>query len=77
MKYDAFGKIVWLDATFGVKAASDYGWNRTFTGQVLDGETGLMLYRNRLYNTELGRFVNRDPIDYRSGNINIYYYVIP
>ncbi len=37
--YDAFGNINGL--------ASD--WNRTFTGQVFDSETGLMLYRNRFY----------------------------
>jgi RHS repeat-associated protein len=75
MKYDAFGKITWLDENFNEKTNSDYSWNRTFTGQVLDSETGLMLYRNRYYHVELGRFVNRDPIEYGSGDHNIYRYV--
>jgi RHS repeat-associated protein len=75
LKYDAFGKITWLNATFSIKNSSDYGWNRVFTGQVLDIETGLLLYRNRYYHTGLGRFVSRDPIEYNSSDINIYRYV--
>ncbi|GHT13722.1 hypothetical protein FACS1894170_10010 [Planctomycetales bacterium] len=75
IKYDAFGKITWLDADFGAKAASGYGWNRTFTGQVLDSETGLMLYRMRYYHVAIGHFVNRDPIEYEAGDNNLYRYV--
>ncbi len=63
--YDAFGRIEGL--------ASD--WNRTFTGQVFDAETGLMLYRNRFYSPELGRFLQRDPIGYEAGDVSIYRYV--
>jgi RHS repeat-associated protein len=75
MKYDAFGGVVWLDAIFGVKLESNYAWNRIFTGQVMDSETGLMLYRNRYYNTVFGRFVSRDPIGYDADDINIYRYI--
>jgi len=75
MKYDAFGKVTWLDANFGNKAASAYGWSRIFTGQVFDSETWLMLYRNRFYHTGLGRFVTRDPIGYDSGDVSLYRYV--
>jgi RHS repeat-associated protein len=75
MRYDAFGKVTWLDAAFNAKANSAYGWNRTFTGQVLDAETGLMLYRNRFYHTGLGRFVQRDPIGYEAKDENLYRYV--
>jgi len=75
LRYDAFGKITWLDAAFAVKANSAYAWNRTFTGQVFDAETGLMLYRNRFYHTGLGRFVSRDPIGYDAGDVSLYRYV--
>ena len=75
MRYDAFGKVTWLDAAFAVKAGTGFVWNRTFTGQVLDGETGLMLYRNRFYHTGLGRFVSRDPIGYAAGDVGLYRYV--
>ncbi len=63
--YDAFGNVNGL--------ASD--WNRTFTGQVFDSETGLMLYRNRFYSPTLGRFLQRDPIGYDAGDLNVYRYV--
>jgi RHS repeat-associated protein len=72
MKYDAFGKITWLNNNFGTKNSSDYSWNRAFTGQVFDFETRLMLYRNRYYHVELGRFVNRDPISYNAGDVNLF-----
>jgi len=75
MKYDGFGKVTWMNASFGTLSASAYAWNRTFTGQVLDSETGLMLYRNRYYNTGLGRFVTRDPIGYEAGDNSLYRYV--
>ena len=74
--YDAFGKPNWLNASFATKASSGFAWNRTFTGQVLDSESGLMLYRNRYYHTGLGRFVSRDPIGYRAGDVNVYRYVV-
>ncbi len=63
--YDAFGNVNGL--------ASD--WNRTFTGQVFDNETGLMLYRNRFYAPSLGRFLSRDPIGYEAEDENLYRYV--
>ena len=76
MKYDAFGKVMWMDDLFATKVNSDYMWNRTFTGQVLDTETDLMLYRNRYYHTGLGRFIQRDPVEYNAGDINLMRYVI-
>ena len=48
---------------------------RTFTSQILDAETGLMLYRNRFYSPTLGRFLTRDPIGYRGSDENLYRYV--
>jgi RHS repeat-associated protein len=73
--YDAFGKLNVFDSDFTAKAGTDFNWNRVFTGQVIDIETGLMLYRNRYYHTELGRFVNRDPIKYGGKDNNLYRYV--
>jgi RHS repeat-associated protein len=73
--YDAFGKRNVYDMNFVAKNASDFNWNRAFTGQVLDTETGLILCRMRYLNTNLGRFINRDPIEYWADDINIYRYV--
>jgi RHS repeat-associated protein len=55
---------------------SAYGNPWAFGGRRLDGETGLMYFRNRMYETGLGRFVSRDPIGYRSGDLNIYQYCL-
>ena len=54
---------------------TDFAWNRTFTGQVFDCESGLMLYRNRYYHSGLRRFITRDPIGYDAGDENLYRYM--
>ena len=43
----------------------------TFQGRRTDPETGLMYYRNRYYNPQLGRFLQRDPLGYVD-NYNLY-----
>ncbi len=66
--YDAFGK-----RSAQMNSAIDF--DRAFTGQVLDAETGLMLYRNRYFSPSLGRFVSRDPIEYFGEDTNLMRYV--
>jgi RHS repeat-associated protein len=73
--YDAFGKRNVLNTSFTVKIETEFNWDRAFTGQVLDIETGLMLYRNRYYHVDLGRFVPKDKIGYRGKDINLFRYV--
>ena len=41
-----------------------------------DAETGMMLYRNRIYHVEFGRFGSKDPIGYDSRDENLYRYVL-
>jgi RHS repeat-associated protein len=57
------------------KTASDFAWNRTFTGQTYDPRTGMMHYRRRDYDPAIGRFTNRDPIEYEAEDVNLYRYV--
>jgi RHS repeat-associated protein len=73
--YDAFGKRNVFDVDFTAKVETEFNWNRAFTGQVIDNETGLMLYRNRYYHVDCGQFINRDLIEYKSGDLNMYRYV--
>ena len=73
--YDAFGTLHVYDASFNERTVSLYRWIRTFTGQVYDTDTGLMLYRNRYYSSQLGRFITRDPIGYEGRDENLYCYV--
>jgi len=68
--------MTWLNASFGVKANSDFAWSRTFTGQLLDSESALMLYRNRHYHSGLGRFISRDPIGDRARDVSLYRYLL-
>ena len=51
--------------------SSRYG----FTGRELDEETGLYYYRARYFDSEIGRFISQDPIDFASGTENFYEYV--
>ncbi len=44
-----------------------------FTGRRYDTETGLQYSRARYYSSALGRFLSRDPIDFRGG-VNLYEY---
>jgi RHS repeat-associated protein len=63
--YDAFGKLNVFDTNFVSKIASEFNWNRAFTGQVIDFETDMMLYRERFYHVKLGRYLSRDLIEMR------------
>ena len=62
--YDSFGNVI------GGAAPSRY----TYTGREFDSDTGLLYYRARWYDPQLGRFISEDPIGLRGG-INMYSYV--
>jgi RHS repeat-associated protein len=60
--------------SFGNRTASlttRYG----FTGRERDDFTGLIYYRARFYDPNLGRFISEDPIGFGGGDINLYGYV--
>lgn len=58
--YDDFGRIT--DAAKAPAESSATGNARAFQGQYLDAETGFYYYRERFYDPELGRFLQRDPV---------------
>ncbi|MDR2410790.1 MAG: hypothetical protein LBE13_22135 [Bacteroidales bacterium] len=57
--YNAFGNFDIKEPDNTVKNSSDFNWNKTFTGQVYDPETGLILYRNRYSDVKQGIFIDR------------------
>ena len=64
--YSPYGKV---------NQASAVGNPYLFTGRRYDPETGLYYYRARYYDSEIGRFLQVDPIGY-AGGINLYGYVL-
>ncbi|MBK9112497.1 MAG: hypothetical protein IPM88_12680 [Nitrospira sp.] len=45
------------------------------TGREFDSESGLYYYRARYYDALMGRFLQKDPIGFGSGDSNFYRYV--
>jgi RHS repeat-associated protein len=66
--YDAFGN--W-EATSYETVANPFG----FTARERDAESGLMFYRARYYDPQIGRFISEDPIGFEAGDLNLYRYV--
>jgi RHS repeat-associated protein len=62
--YDSFGNHV-------VSTNTRY----TYTGRERDPDTGLMYYRARFYDPQVGRFLSEDPLGFGGGDINLYGYV--
>jgi RHS repeat-associated protein len=75
---DAYGRQGIMNQNGTVSyCPSDYGNFIGFTGRYHDWETGLIYFRHRYFDSGLGRFCNRDPLEYIDGN-NLYAgYFIP
>jgi RHS repeat-associated protein len=63
MNYEAFGESTGSSLT-------RYG----FTGRERDNATGLIYYRARWYDPQIGRFISEDPIGFGGGDLNLYAY---
>jgi RHS repeat-associated protein len=79
-RYDPYGKVLVESVPTATACAlpngSAVGNPFMYTGQRADGETGLYYYKNRYYSSAEGRFLSRDPIEYkRAPNGNLYEYV--
>ncbi|WP_037317560.1 RHS repeat-associated core domain-containing protein, partial [Ruegeria halocynthiae] len=64
--YDAFGTQTQTVNTIEQR----YG----YTGREQDYETGLIYYRARHYDPATGQFIQRDPIGFAAGDLNLYAY---
>ena len=64
--YDSFGNIT---ATINITQPF------TYTGREYDTETGLHFYRARYYDARSGRFLQRDPIGFKGGDVDLHAYV--
>ena len=68
--YDDFGNV--LDETKQSITVSGVGNPYAFQGRRLDEETGIYYFRNRYYDPEKGRFLQRDPV-WDAGNVGNQY----
>ena len=74
MTYDPFGMMQVRDAAWNVKTSSDFLWVVGHQGLRLDSLIGVYDNRRRSFSATLGRFLQLDPIAYRSKDINLYRY---
>jgi RHS repeat-associated protein len=65
-EYDAFGNF---------QVTGNITQPYTYTGREFDPETGLYYYRARYYDPKAGRFLQRDPIGFAGGDVDLYAYV--
>lgn len=64
-EYDPFGNVQTVAGSYG--ASNPFRSATKYT----DDETGLLYYGQRYYSPQLGRFINRDPIE-EQGGLNLY-----
>ncbi len=72
--YDAFGLPRIYDAAGTYVGYSPHGNRFLFTGREWLSDLHLYDYRNRLYQPELGRFMQPDPKEFAAGDYNLYRY---
>ena len=67
--YDAFGRVISQTQTISnpFKYVGRFG--------VMDDGNGMLFMRARYYDPAIGRFINKDPIGFDGGDINLYAYV--
>jgi len=72
--YDPYGKVTIYDGTWTNERSASADANEVlYCGYRRDSETGLYHVRNRNYHPLLGRWMQRDPLDYVDG-MNLYEY---
>jgi RHS repeat-associated protein len=72
--YDAFGQPYFYDAAGNNIGYSPWGNRFLFTGREWLSDLKLYDYRNRMYQPELGRFMQPDPKEFSAGDYNLYRY---
>jgi RHS repeat-associated protein len=73
-EYDAFGLPYFYDAAGNSIGGSSFGNRFLFTGREWLGDLHFYDYRSRLYQPELGRFLQPDPKEFAAGDYNLYRY---
>jgi RHS repeat-associated protein len=72
--YEAFGKPSYYDGAGNSMGVPTWKNRFLFTGREWLSELRLYDYRNRMYQPELGRFMQPDPKEFAAGDYNLYRY---
>ena len=70
--YDAYGKPLFLDASFASRSSSSYNWETLLSGYRWDVYTRLFQVRNRMYHARLGIWLTRDPVGFEPETNYVY-----
>ncbi|HYV91428.1 MAG TPA: RHS repeat-associated core domain-containing protein [Chitinophagales bacterium] len=73
--YDVFGAPTIKDGIGNGLTETAYGNRFLFTGREFIQEIGLYDYRNRIYSSYFGRFLQVDPIRFNARDVSLYRYV--
>jgi len=73
-RYDAFGKPTIFSANNTQLSTSAYGNRFMFQGREWIPELGIYDYRHRMYQPELGRFLQMDPTGFDAGDMDLFRY---
>jgi RHS repeat-associated protein len=72
-KYDPYGSVSFMDASFGVRSSSSFSWVTLHQGLYYETADGLYYDRTRYYSPTLMRFMQTDPMGYVDG-VSLYQY---
>lgn len=72
--YEAFGRPYYYNGAGSWTPASAWNNRFLFTGREWLTDLGLYDYRNRMYQPDLGRFLQPDPKQFAAGDYNLYRY---
>jgi RHS repeat-associated protein len=70
--YDPYGKVTFLNASWGSLSGSAYAWIYLFQGIRLDPTSNLLGNRRREESLSLGRWTQIDPIGFGGGDLDLY-----
>ena len=73
--YNAYGHVTFLDNNFNVITSSTIEPDHLYAGYNFDCDVKMYHVRNRVYHPMLGCWLQRDPIEYHAGDVNLLRYV--
>lgn len=72
--YSPYSMPAYLTAAFGYRAQSSYNWETLYSGYHFEIGTGLYHVRNRVFDSCLGTWLQRDPLG-QSAGMNLHEYI--